>query len=108
MGAEHADLVGRAERERADRARELLDVVAAAPDRRLAAEGLHLGGPGGLVQADRLAEPAADVLDVELVRDRIVGDRPPGVVDRHPAVPMIARQVEISCCAEIDSPAWRR
>ena len=51
-------------------------------------------GAGGLVDADQLLDPGADVADVELVGDRVLGDRVAVGVDHDPAVAAVAQQAD--------------
>ena len=55
---------------------------------RLAADDLL--GPRRLVDADQVLDAGADVADVELVGDRVLGDRVAVGVDHDPAVAAVA------------------
>ena len=61
---------------------------------RLAVAADDLLGPRRLVEADQLLDARADVADVELVGDRVPGDRVAVGVDHDPAVAAVADQAD--------------
>ena len=83
-----------ADREVADRGDERLEVVAAPPVRCVAAQRADLLGARRLVDPRPAARRPARVRDVELVGDRVVGDRRCRRRRSHPAVAALAGQAD--------------